>query len=188
MYKVGDVVKVKKDLVVGEHYGNQAFVDSMCRYRGNFYYIKKHSSCGYYLDSIDIWEFTNEMLEPVKILGGKDMKKSDLKSFQTAALRNGWDCKIIKNVDTDHYANQEFILIPQHAGFIPSTKYNDDLTSTFRNDYDIVEIFDKPSDVHLLEYYTDNSLWKRKEPKKLTVAEANALLKALGEEVEIINE
>lgn len=41
MYKVGDVVQVRDDLVVGRHYGGFVFMPGMAHTRGNLVTIRK---------------------------------------------------------------------------------------------------------------------------------------------------
>lgn len=61
-YKVGDKVKIRKDLIVGETYGRAIFVKSMSDYVGHTLTI--HSLRGdYYLVGGNCWSWTDNMLE-----------------------------------------------------------------------------------------------------------------------------
>ena len=63
MVKVGDIVTVRKDLVIGEIYGNQSFVYEMDRHRGfqlTISYIQDNG-CMYVKEAAWIW--TEEMFE-----------------------------------------------------------------------------------------------------------------------------
>lgn len=65
-YKVGDEVKLREDLICGEDYGIETFVDEMEKYKGKITQIKKVFSDGeYWLKDCNGWWFTDEMLEPV---------------------------------------------------------------------------------------------------------------------------
>ena len=88
-FKVGDKVRVRKDLIVGKRYGedNLSFVDDMEKYKGKQFEIIKTSGCDYKLDNSNYY-FNDGMLEPV-------FTKQDLKVGDRITLRNGvsgiWD-------------------------------------------------------------------------------------------------
>jgi len=66
-YKVGDKVKVKKDLKAGTTLGSNAFIDSMEKYRGKIGIIKETGCSDYHLDVDNgAYGWTDEMFEPVK--------------------------------------------------------------------------------------------------------------------------
>ena len=68
-FKVGDKVRVRKDLEMDEVYGAQIFVGSMRKYRGKVMEIKEIWvwSAGYILkEAGSTWVFTDEMLEPLE--------------------------------------------------------------------------------------------------------------------------
>lgn len=75
-YKVGDKVRVKKNLVVGKVYGHFRFVDEMKKYCGETFAIEEccnrfDGHTFYRLKNALIcegvhWSFTDEMLEPVR--------------------------------------------------------------------------------------------------------------------------
>jgi len=89
--KVGDVVRVKKDLTVGEYYGGDVFVDEMSKLSGKTSIITNVGPFGGYKlkDGLD-YNYTTEMLEPVN----NDFKKSDLKNGDVIERRNG-DIEIV---------------------------------------------------------------------------------------------
>lgn len=63
-HKVGDKVRVRKDLKLEEKYGTQTFVEEMASYVGKeieIYNIDEICICYDLKD--DIWGFTDEMLE-----------------------------------------------------------------------------------------------------------------------------
>ena len=63
-FKVGDLVRVRKDLVAGERYGNDDFTGEMKKYKGKIFNIIKTTKSGiYYLEGCDWYCFTDEMLE-----------------------------------------------------------------------------------------------------------------------------
>lgn len=67
MYKVGDMVKIRKDLVVGEKYGKSFFVKYMEEYQGKYVEITNQVSGTRYRIDVDMgtWNWTKEMFEPV---------------------------------------------------------------------------------------------------------------------------
>lgn len=73
-FKVGDKVRVRKDLKRLEFYGKECFMPDMEIYKGkktivvgafegDGHYYDRH----YYLADCDDWVFTDEMLESVKV-------------------------------------------------------------------------------------------------------------------------
>jgi hypothetical protein len=68
-YKVGDKVRVKRDLVVGEYYGADKFIAEMEKWKGKICTIRKivsESDKDYHFEEdIDGWYWTDEMLEDV---------------------------------------------------------------------------------------------------------------------------
>ena len=67
-YKVGDKVRVRKDLVVDNIYGGQVFVDGMMEFRGKIVTIKCVTDSFYRVEedkNIFSYNWTDEMLEPV---------------------------------------------------------------------------------------------------------------------------
>ena len=68
LYKVGDKVRVREDLKVGEIYGREIFAQHMSSFRGKTVEIDDvWNSGGYNLKEDDEnWLFTDEMLEPIE--------------------------------------------------------------------------------------------------------------------------
>lgn len=63
-YKVGDKVKIKNNLKLGEWYGDNAFTRDMLKYRGKTAIIKEIVNGCYLLDIDDCEKYwTHEMLE-----------------------------------------------------------------------------------------------------------------------------
>ena len=68
-YKLGDYVRVRKDLEVDKMYGNSWFVQLMEKHCGKIYEVVKAFEDGkYYLKGASPYFFSNEMLEPVEDL------------------------------------------------------------------------------------------------------------------------
>ena len=68
-YKVGDKVRVKKDLVVGKNYGNgYMFRNDMARYMGKEVTISRVGDDFYKIkDDVDYWSWVDEMFEEIKM-------------------------------------------------------------------------------------------------------------------------
>jgi hypothetical protein len=105
-YKVGDKVKIREDLEVGEHYGNDSFTEEMEQYKGQIATIKEIGGIiynGYYIDlDDDGWHWTDEMFEDYT----EDTEK-EVETYQTVDVGFHLDyCghKIIKNVYYGGYA------------------------------------------------------------------------------------
>lgn len=63
-YKVGDKVRVRKDLEVGEYYDTEVFIPDMKKYSGKTMTVDAIISTGRYkLKEGGIWNWTDEMLE-----------------------------------------------------------------------------------------------------------------------------
>ena len=84
-FKVGDKVRVRNDLEVGDLYNNHGFFEEMAQYRGKTARITGVSPCGNYNLNIDSseWFWADEMLEPA------GLTKDDLKPGDILATRNG---------------------------------------------------------------------------------------------------
>lgn len=82
-YKVGDKVRVRKDLVVGKDYGNFAFADTMKKLREQVVTIKNVLTDSYYLieEDTDEYSWTDEMLEPVITNWDKVKEELNLEDF-----------------------------------------------------------------------------------------------------------
>lgn len=61
-FKVGDKVRVRKDLIVGEEYGTNSFVKDMEHIRGKIVTIRRLHSTGYYIEEYG-FGWTDEMFE-----------------------------------------------------------------------------------------------------------------------------
>ena len=66
-FKVGNKVRVRKDLEVDKRYGSHVFVDDMQKYRGKVMEVESIWNDEYYLkETVQDWAFTDEMLEPIE--------------------------------------------------------------------------------------------------------------------------
>lgn len=265
MYKVGDWVRIKNNLQIGEVYGNLTLYHDMITYGNNIFVIREVTGKSDYMLEGNRFCYSFEMLEPVnkgnniykvgtklkiidagdgahgcdnckgivtnekrnsgisvnsdgfniliteknnyyselgeiwrvsadgtyEIIEGDIMTKKDLKTGMTVRLRNGNLYKILKDVTTLTHGYQEIILISQTCGFVAGANYllNLIFNKGKMSEFDIMEIFDILSIGNILAFDTSRLLWKREEPKKMTVAEAQVLLNTLlTEKVEIVSE
>lgn len=66
-FKIGDKVRVRKDLEVDKSYGSHVFVDCMQKYCGKVMEVESVWNDEYYLkETVQDWAFTDEMLEPIE--------------------------------------------------------------------------------------------------------------------------
>lgn len=66
MYRVGDKVRIRKDLVLGRRYVSACVAHKMALYRGETTSIKRvHDGCYDLVVDNGEWDWTDEMLEPV---------------------------------------------------------------------------------------------------------------------------
>ena len=63
-YKIGDKVRVRKDLVPDTYYGGVCYVDYMDGFKGKECIITDMDGISYQMDNFNFW-WTDEMLEPV---------------------------------------------------------------------------------------------------------------------------
>ena len=63
-YKIGDKVRVRKDLVVDNYYGGVCYVEYMDGFKGKECIITDMDGISYQMDNFNFW-WTDEMLEPV---------------------------------------------------------------------------------------------------------------------------
>ena len=64
-YKVGDKVRIRKDLMIFERYGKQTFIEQMEKYKGMPATISEVFSDSYHIkeDKGENWNWTDEMFE-----------------------------------------------------------------------------------------------------------------------------
>lgn len=75
-YKVGDKVRVRKDLVGDSQYGTEKFMSDMKKYSGKIMTVDIITSTGKYnlKEDADCWNWTDEMLEEVDEMGNVKIK------------------------------------------------------------------------------------------------------------------
>lgn len=115
--------------------------------------------------------------------------KADLKTGMRVKLRDGDTYIILQNVQTEHYGFQNIFLASQN-GYEVGSSIKNDLTWDGDPDWDIIEVYDKPSNSEILdETKFGKLLWQRPEPMILTIEEAEAALTEVeGREVKIKTE
>ena len=110
--------------------------------------------------------------------------KSDLRTGMKVKLRDGCEYIVLLNM-CHEWSDDTNILIEttEGHGWLSLDSYNDDLTNTVSNDYDIIEVF--KSD-HLRPLITDfyEVEWTNIQTRKMTLEEIE---NALGYKVEIIS-
>ena len=174
-YTVGDKVKVRCDLEVGKMYGAHYFVSDMNKYIGKTMTIKEVIGNTYHLKEDDgEWCWTEGMLEDLT-------SKSMLEPCMVVKLRNG---------ELVYVANTKngLCLLDERKNWIKIQDYDDELCyQVGKNEcFDIMEIYDLSELAQQsmkISIVDRRLLWKRKEVKKMTVAE---IQKELGYKIEIV--
>jgi len=96
-YKVGDKVKIRKDLEEGVQYGSEWFTNLMCKLRGKETTITKVLSKFYTLKVDDgMWSWSEEMLEPIC-----DFNIGDKVIFNSAGKNKLTGVFTISEINTD---------------------------------------------------------------------------------------
>ena len=97
-YKVGDKVKVRSDLKCEEYYDGVPFTSEMNRFKGMEFTIVRVNYCGYYEVLETLYNFTDEMLEPVEEMSAEEA----IRTFgEVCKDANCWHCPI-KEIDREH--------------------------------------------------------------------------------------
>jgi hypothetical protein len=63
--KVGDKVRIREDLILGEEYGNDSFVEDMEEFRGEEVTIRRiiDGTGQFFIEEVLVYCFTEEMIE-----------------------------------------------------------------------------------------------------------------------------
>ena len=112
------------------------------------------------------------------------MTKDELRVGYLVEFRNG-ERRIVMPCDDPDIP---IVLTSNYGEWSYLGVYTDNLTSTIAKKFDIVKVFGLSwSTCRTLSFdtYTRDIIWKRKDKKKMTIAEIEA---ALGYEVEIVRE
>ena len=181
-YKIGNKVKVKKDLKVGSEFRGRSFVASMEKYKDKTAIIAGITHYGDYKLVADNNEhtWTKEMLEPV------EFTKDDLKVGYAVELRNKERFIVLPAIDgltLFPFDKDEMI----GGTYLLEYEYNDQLKDVSGlSDYDIVRVYDLPRvyDCVLDCHYRD-VIWEREEIKEVTMQE---LEKHYGCKVKIVDD
>lgn len=171
-FKVGDKVRVRKDLLKNQQLGVKYFAEDMTMFIGKIVTIKEVCD-GFYKIKEDkgFWHWTDGMFEP-KII---NFTKSDLKDGMVVEYRDGGRALVLG----DWLFDETSCLLIEN--------FNDN----FENCYDGKNSVDKvyTSNAHSLSEYFDNNMlkliWKRNPVKKMTIAEIE---KELGYKIEIVSD
>lgn len=100
-YKVGDKVKVRSDLRCEEYYDGVPFSSEMNRFKGMEFTIARVNNGGYYEVLETLYNFTNEMLEPVEEMSAEEA----IRTFgEVCDDTDDTDCRHcpIKEIDREH--------------------------------------------------------------------------------------
>ena len=162
-YKVGDKVRIRKDLESGNKYGVNYVNDEMLQYKGKQAIIKKVLKvCEEYIIDIDNkgYYWTDEMLEPVKknevstnsVDSIDQFTKKDFKFGDIITLRD--KLKGIFTTEEIHYNDSSFNSI---------IDFNNDLKHKMDNNCDIIKVERYVKKQTLNNDYTLQTLYTRKE-------------------------
>ena len=116
------------------------------------------------------------------------MTKSDLRTGMTVVLRCGIKMNVYKNVHSDYWNDSD--LLTDGRTWLSLIDYTQEMKCLCNDDYDIVRVELIINTVDICRNPNDfvsstELVWKREDPKRMTLAEIEA---ALGYEIEIIAE
>ena len=94
-YKIGDKVRVRKDLIPGNKYGNVLYVSSMDKFKDEECTITNMDDTAYQINNCGYW-WTDEMLKPIYI---KEVNNMDRLGIYQYILSNLEDTYKKKNSD-----------------------------------------------------------------------------------------
>ena len=100
-YKVGDKVKVRSDLKCEEYYGGVLFASKMNRFKGMEFTITRVNNGGYYEVLETIYNFTDEMLEPVEEMSAEEAIKIQAEMCKASCVKT----VRLTGLDVTHIAN-----------------------------------------------------------------------------------
>lgn len=100
-YKVGDKVRIREDLVMGENYGGSVVVDDMTDMGGSVVTIERVGYFGYYIEEDpDEYCWTDEMFEPVEEMSAEEA----IKVLADMCARECKNCELGKLVKESKYS------------------------------------------------------------------------------------
>ena len=107
-FKIGNIVKVKDDLIPDVLYGTDKFVYPMNKHRGSVAEIVGYTDKGYMLDIDNVYQYTDEMIE----MYVDEVAKSDYKHNEEVESIIGHIQKVIlmEKIDKalDNNSKEEF--------------------------------------------------------------------------------
>ena len=165
-YKVGDKVRIKKDLKVEQEYNECGFAPEMAQYCGKILTIKNAQTyaCGdrYDLEGISHYRWSNDMLETYIVNSLGDLQFGDI-----LTLRNGeryvYTDKTIYGERNHYHCNRDIVTM----------SFKENLTrDSSLHEYDIIKV-EREGQV----------VYEREDVREMTVEEIS---KALGYEVKVV--
>lgn len=177
-YKVGQKVRVRKNLVVGRQYGEYCFNIHMVNLRGKILVVSSVLDNGYHVEEPSYFIFSDEMLEPA------EFTKDDLETGMVVEYRDGCRRVVFGN---RLLGKQAYCLLNdfEETLLTKSTSHNMDIMKVYRPRveqlYDIEDFF---------EFARLELIWERQEEpepeaEEMTLAEIE---KELGRKIKIISE
>ena len=142
-YKIGDKVRVRKDLVADNYYGGVCYVDYMDGFKGKECVITDMDGISYQMDNFNFW-WTDEMLEPVDdlleyALEKLGMSKGELKDEMN---RNKEDIKFIEKCIKDKSEIREYCKkFPFNCTGCGIKKFKDKYKDKYYGDMECVDLF-----------------------------------------------
>lgn len=169
-YKVGDKVKVRKDLKLGGTYGEYYVTNNMHKLAGDTVTISSVHDYGYKIfEDNGICHWADKMFDPVA--------KKLIEPGSIVECRNGYKYIYLNGIFMD--ASGDTLM-----SFGGLDSFTDDLISEQKS-FDIMRIFKSNAKTlnEIFDTYSLSVIWKRKETKEMTLEEIE---KALGYPVKIV--
>lgn len=170
-YKVGDVVKVRSDLNVGEYYGGLYFNMNMFDFKEKIVHIVEVFDEGYcyIFEDNQEWSWNDEMFEPATEEDVKKYFEEYVKGF------NGYDIKVevkkkepILDEKEKEYLSAVVRPFRDRVNYIQKT---DCINNTSYIIISVTHIERKDSDIICLPFFKINTMYKGMENEKCYILE-----------------
>ena len=142
-YKIGDKVRVRKDLVPGNYYDGVYFTDYMDEFKDKECVISNMDATSYQINNTNLW-WTDEMLEPIDKLLEYALEKLGMtkEELENEMNRDKEDIKFIEKCIKDKSEIREYCKkFPFNCTGCGIKKFKDKYKDKYYGDMECVDLF-----------------------------------------------